>query len=72
MQKLGIILALSGLVIGAGYLCYWFFMTAFQVIPLPLKIAIVVAVLGLLLLLISVARERHLASKDDKFKGVDK
>ncbi|MEE8470587.1 MAG: hypothetical protein V3S51_04585 [Dehalococcoidia bacterium] len=72
MQKVGASLALVGLGIGAGYVLYWVFGVAYDAIPFPLKIAIIAVGLGLIVLLLSVMRERHAASKDEDFKGVDK
>lgn len=72
MQKIGAILALLGFGIGAGYVIYWVFGVAYDTIPFPLKIAIIAVGLGLIILLLSIIRERHAASRDEDFKGVDK
>lgn len=74
MRRIGGILLAAGLGVLVGRGLYWFFRLAFLGLPLPVKIAIAAIVVGLIILLVSLGRERHRASKEerDRFKGVEK
>ena len=67
VQKLGMVLVIASMVLGAGYGVYHLFAFSFASIALPLKIAIGVFVLGFVLLLIAVGWDRYQTSKKEKF-----
>ena len=69
MAKLGILLVVGGVLVGIGWLIYYWFSAA--LVPLPLKIIVAVVAFGLVLLVLSVARDRIRAAKQEKYKEVE-